>query len=1795
MDGLVTSREQNTEVQEPISMSDSLLSRILKLPDEGNSEDCNASSDFSNDLHNVEDWFKSKNDSMSGLDFDSDLKNSELDIGDLFNLKGMLHINQLGSSECTAGNSQVKIEPNMGSSNSSRAECSGQNHYEKYLTLPSGALKATSFALDKGIFEEMLLADSVQRLYKNKSIPYESGDASKNSTDSEETLLPAFQELLANNSSMERKEIMRLTQNSNLPSLSLDFEVHSPLTSTDQLNNLVNGSFLKSKLNKDVPHLYYADGEDSNNKEQCSIKNLLASSALSELCIDDLRCHELSVSEEMTNLPSEFFSTSSSNSIETDSRLSSILALNAHESEGDGASPSCKDILDTIDKNFLKSDLGINPNPDLRPSKWSYETTLSDGSLLVCNSIDNENEHEQAAALSISEKSAQCNKAKEKLVKDILNSASTNLNSVNIVGDEATEVSSRSKNSFVFGDAESNADITEKSSPQYSNSDDMVPAEDTKTSIYCASSKENEVFVESDINSKSTQISHSESTNDFSYNSNPILKLIQDQRNNSPISQALSPLLPNHLRELQSPSCRSVPMIQPSLVFSAVKSHDKKINLPENLLLALQESYKSDTPSKLSAPSSSASQYPLQRKVVRITKTSSPKNIGHTLPKVCLNKAKVFGDASSIKTSSKNVNGLASQKGLAKVVMSVDPKANLTSVLITSSNKELTVFKINSSDLVKAVSCIKQSHLDPLGLIPSQLIQRAQTASTFIKEIQLENGLLSADQLKAGKLSPSQNFEINQMLPELKPPLSKNKNSDSSVSKSSFYPEKPQIPCCAIKAATISESLVFSSADGSRSVFPRINVGTVGTTAAPGSVSGPEAPCPATRAAIGTAPGSAPSSEAAVLQLSSVTKIIKNTAILSNSAKCSKAYIYSPDNKPLLVPNVRASLKPGAYPTMVSVPSVLDSLPAVSAFSPASSLLPAPPADTLPSKNLKNPCQYPATGCLPSPSTSSPLLSPHSTSRDAPHSTLRCSPRNRCIKNSSAVENSVPSSSSVLCYRPQKRKAEETELTNSFKMKAVKQRIASKRIQDRQKILVRKSLRGKSSASETESTGGGDASHEEDGEDDDGDHEPKASISSSQLPESESLDSVLSRALESVGSSVEDVLAAQQPSSPHQWACIHPGCSTVCSKLSLLKVHLLNHFPDRPYRCSHEGCDWSFASSFKLKRHMETHLNRRDFVCDEPGCERRFSTIYNLRSHRRRHELPCQWQCHSHGCDLSFRTKRHYQAHLRTHEGVQAPYKCTEEGCTKSYFNASSLTLHLRNHSRDPSELQCQWPGCHREFDKPCRLKAHMRNHTGQRPFVCDFEGCKWSFKSSSKLTRHKRKHTNCRKFSCPICHKSFLRSEHLKGHLLLHTGVRNFSCTQAGCNAKFTAKSSLYVHLKKHAKKLASTSASGDGKSGTGLPALYCPRQSCLKHFSSKSALREHTVTCSSSPIDGDAQHLDYITLAGDRSNLSPGDVMQLSLIRTSTSPSFSSPSTTSASFQFEDSDCSSASYLNSDRNNRSSTKSKKMVASGSALVAMDEVDHETISIINSGSYHHPSASLAAHSSVSSHSSAISSQITIPSQITAIPSQITAIPSQITAIPPQITAIPSQITAIPSQITAIPSQITAIPSQITAIPSQITAIPSQITAIPSQITAIPSQITAISSQITAIPSQITGMPSQLSSISSGDSVFLHPLITSTGSSITEDSSPASLLQGLELLAPTFSAGVNMSTLGSSSELSDDACHRLSPSLLRAGDALSMGSTDLYPPDALIGPHLLTDTSTPLHSHQTTINLRDLD
>ncbi|KAG0719463.1 Zinc finger X-linked protein ZXDB [Chionoecetes opilio] len=660
--------------------------------------------------------------------------------------------------------------------------------------------------------------------------------------------------------------------------------------------------------------------------------------------------------------------------------------------------------------------------------------------------------------------------------------------------------------------------------------------------------------------------------------------------------------------------------------------------------------------------------------------------------------------------------------GTANVTITVDRRANLTSVSIVSSNGEHTVFKINTCDLVRAVSSIREPHLDPLGLTPQQLLRSAHTAHRLIQEVHHHGSVRPAKGSTKESVNAPQNFEINQAFQEVKAPISRSQQGQLALLRqaaTSTPTPTLQSGGTRMVASTTSTTSVRPTIMGTTPLLPAI------PTSPPVMI--PTSVATAINGTVLTAVKGAVSSLAPQKVSGESPPAMRpepKPTCLAHTPTSNKAHVAKTEG-------VGVSLRPGAPPTMVAVPSVLDKLSASSLVSP----------DLL------------------------------QTSAQSPSSS--------------------------------------------------------------------------------------------------GNHQSDDDVNEENLDISSVSDEVANKALEELGIHIDLLQCEPSPLGGKRWLCSIKGCSKHFPKLSSLKVHLLSHKGIRPYKCNYENCDWAFYTWYKLKRHIETHLKRRDFVCTESNCNRRFTTIYNLNTHLRLHQRPKSWLCALPECSQAYHTRRELEVHMKTHKDVEAPYKCGVDGCRKSYFTPNSLTSHMRSHHKE-EELRCQWTGCGKKFDKPCRLKAHMRVHTGQRPFACTYE-----------LSRHQRKHTNDRKFTCHICQKSFLRSEHLKGHLLIHTGVRNFQCPIEHCNAKFTAKSSLYVHLKKH---------EGKAKENNNKVTYHCPIDTCDKNYNSKHNLRQHMLK-EHTILTTDTNRLDYITLLGDK-DLMVDQLLPLTTGGSSSSPSYSSSS---------------------------------------------------------------------------------------------------------------------------------------------------------------------------------------------------------------------------------------------------------------------------------------------------------------
>ena len=300
-----------------------------------------------------------------------------------------------------------------------------------------------------------------------------------------------------------------------------------------------------------------------------------------------------------------------------------------------------------------------------------------------------------------------------------------------------------------------------------------------------------------------------------------------------------------------------------------------------------------------------------------------------------------------------------------------------------------------------------------------------------------------------------------------------------------------------------------------------------------------------------------------------------------------------------------------------------------------------------------------------------------------------------------------------------------------------------------------------------------------------------------------------------------------------EWFCPEENCVRTFVKKSQLKLHIFSHKSVKPFRCSKEGCQWSFPTIVRLKRHEQSHEGLKLFKCNLPGCEdRSFTTIYNLNTHIKDHAAKDdQFKCNL--CEDALKSQRLLDLHMKnSHSKEYVPsYSCLYPGCLQVYFTQADLSRHGLSHdpSKKKESLVCYV--CQKSFKIKSQLISHERIHNGQRPFVCLHPGCQWSFRTSSKLKRHERSHKNERSYVCEQCPKSYLRSEHLREHVEVVHKNQRLACPYSNCEARFSQKHSLVVHVKKHQ----------DDPQALDQSKYRCVIEKCGQKFQSKRNLSQH------------------------------------------------------------------------------------------------------------------------------------------------------------------------------------------------------------------------------------------------------------------------------------------------------------------------------------------------------------------
>ncbi|KAI9334919.1 hypothetical protein BDR26DRAFT_839637 [Obelidium mucronatum] len=303
-------------------------------------------------------------------------------------------------------------------------------------------------------------------------------------------------------------------------------------------------------------------------------------------------------------------------------------------------------------------------------------------------------------------------------------------------------------------------------------------------------------------------------------------------------------------------------------------------------------------------------------------------------------------------------------------------------------------------------------------------------------------------------------------------------------------------------------------------------------------------------------------------------------------------------------------------------------------------------------------------------------------------------------------------------------------------------------------------------------------------------------------------------------------------------------CNKSFVKNAKLKLHLLSHTGEKPFKCTHSGCNKAYSRKNHLDVHMLSHGGsieaRKPFKCTfgsystndqqesdqevsqdddddaksltstvsrlvrngsdvvEGRCTARFSSLYHLNRHMKSHTDPLPHKCTFEGCNYSFAKQVQLKKHETTHTGL-LPYKCTHDGCEKRFPKTSAMLEHVaKSHSKE-SRYLCGQPNCKASFPKWSLLQAHIKQ---DHKVIC--KQCNKTFTTKYSLQMHLKTHLleDRTVFACTVedCGKVFMTNSNLKTHIRTkHELLKPYKCNADGCTSEFGHKHLLTRHMRLH------------------------------------------------------------------------------------------------------------------------------------------------------------------------------------------------------------------------------------------------------------------------------------------------------------------------------------------------------------------------------------------------------------
>lgn len=177
-----------------------------------------------------------------------------------------------------------------------------------------------------------------------------------------------------------------------------------------------------------------------------------------------------------------------------------------------------------------------------------------------------------------------------------------------------------------------------------------------------------------------------------------------------------------------------------------------------------------------------------------------------------------------------------------------------------------------------------------------------------------------------------------------------------------------------------------------------------------------------------------------------------------------------------------------------------------------------------------------------------------------------------------------------------------------------------------------------------------------------------------------------------------------------------------------LKIHLVSHTEDRPFKC--ELCPKAYKYQSHLDSHKLGHQEVKPFYCDK--CGKGYTTLTMLKHHSMMHHSDSK-PCVCTLCGSSFITNYKLKRHMMKHTGEKS-VQC--DLCGMGFATRYNLSVHIQGVHKKNLRFTCE--ECGRNFMTKYQHKVHMMKHSGERPYKCVI--CRAEYIERKELRRHLKK-----------------------------------------------------------------------------------------------------------------------------------------------------------------------------------------------------------------------------------------------------------------------------------------------------------------------------------------------------------------------------------------------------------------------------------------------------------------------